>query len=151
MQFTPVDSITLQSPVSIPFPQLEPHGSETRDRGVLFCAGERLGELSAGFARVCDDLAASKSLSRRRARPDVFTRSALRWLHFWPKLSVVSLSRAAWVIEGLASLFRSQPTGVGFGKRSQPQNQILGLMSPSGGQLVVWKVVGYCTRPFVCG
>ena len=89
--------ITPQSPVRIPSPQLEPHGSETsRPRGFVLRSrrdGRVIPRNRKGLRRFRRRWG---SLSRRRARPDLFTRSAST-PHFWPKLSAVSLSRAAWV------------------------------------------------------
>ena len=58
------------------------------------------------------------SLPTSRATPAIHTLGPPT-PHFWPKLSAVSQSRAAWVIEGLRTLFRSQPTGVGSGEGRQ--------------------------------
>ena len=68
------------------------------------------GRLSAGFARVCGAHAAPEvSLETSRTIPSIHTLCP-SVPHFWLKLSPVSLSRTAWVIEGLRALNRSQPT-----------------------------------------
>jgi hypothetical protein len=84
--------------------------------GFCFALVERRAELFLGLARVCDELQArrvSLSMSRATRRIDTLGPPTPR---FWPRLSVVSPSHPAWVIEGLFSLNRSHPPGVGFGE-----------------------------------
>ena len=103
---------------------LNPTVAKRRDRGVLFCAGGETGRAypqdSQGFATL--SAASGVSLPTSRTTRPIHTLGPPT-PHFWPKLSAVSLSRAAWVNEGLASLNRSQPTGVGFGELKRPKSK----------------------------
>ena len=115
--------ITPQSPIRIPFSQLQPLGSERKRPGgfVLHWRRKKAAypQDSQGFATFRRP---SESLSRRRATRLIHT-GGPPTSRFWPKLSAASLSRAAWVIVGLLSPNRSQPTGAGF--RDRRQNEIL--------------------------
>ena len=82
--------------------------------GFCFALAERQGGLFPEFQRVRGVLIVDRvSLTTMRATQTIHTLGPPT-VHFWPKLSAVSLSLAAWVIGGLCALFRSQPPGVGF-------------------------------------
>jgi hypothetical protein len=65
--------------------------------GFFHALAERSSRLFPGFQRVCDDGWVRRvSLRTSRATRSIHTLGPLT-PHFWPKLSVVSLSRASWV------------------------------------------------------
>ena len=90
--------ITPQSPVRIRFPQLEPQSSETtRPRGFVLRWGRDGASYpleSQGFATLWTTIGVSLPTSRATRSIHTLGPPTPR---FWPKLSAVSLSRAAWV------------------------------------------------------
>ena len=105
--------ITSQSQVLIPFPQLEAPVSKLRDRGVI---GKADAESRRPF-RVLGPVVATSCaegvhrwLSVRHSRAThTHAATTVTRPHFRPKLSPLSQSRAARVIEELRPLNRSQP------------------------------------------
>ena len=105
--------ITPQSPVRIPTPQAVWWFSKSGDRGVISKAGIEKRECSRGvwptLATTCDDAARRVvSVDDSRATHGGPT-SAVARPRFQSKLSPVSKSRLAWVIEELFPLNGSQP------------------------------------------
>ena len=97
-------------------------GLRTFIEGFCFALAERLGELSAGFARDCDTGTASNvSLPASRDRIDSHGRPSEAPLLTQP-LGCLSVSSALG-FEVLASLFRSQPPRVGFQELSQADSK----------------------------
>ena len=91
-----------------------PTVAKRRVRGVLFCAGGETRRLIPRYRKGLQRSGDRRSLSSRVAREPNYSHERPSDVPFSPKLSAVSPSRAAWVIEGLRALFRSQPTGVAF-------------------------------------
>jgi hypothetical protein len=115
-------AITWHSPIRIRNKQLQPHGSESsRPRGFVLRwrrDGASYHKESRGFATLASG---GESLCGRRARPDLFTRSALRRSISAPN-SRPSLCLKTAGLHGGCSRFRSQPRRVGFGERRQREN-----------------------------
>ncbi len=87
---------------------------------------ERRGELCPGFARVCEVRGPSSvSLPTSRATRSIHTLGRPT-PHFWPKLSAVSLSRAAWVKRCWLRSFGPNPPGLASDREGKTKRLVLG-------------------------
>jgi hypothetical protein len=111
--------------------------AQSSDRGVLFCARGEMGRIIPRFRKGLRRSGSVISLAAGVARDPTYSHARSSDAPFPPKLSAVSLSRAAWAIKGLSALNRSRPTWVGLGSLDG-RNRSLGhwLPLPSGLQTV---------------